>query len=145
LKAGFYFVHIRGGRNEKAIRFSGGVICIRFPFTGPRQFEGSRDGPVLRRYPQGRFHPYLGFGLGVSSVDVSGTRTQQILGSTVTQPLNDSDTSFAYQILLGVNYEINKNWSADLTYRWFGTDPQIHGGDVDYTTNMITVGVNYHF
>jgi len=99
----------------------------------------------LVRYPQGRIHPYLGFGLGVSSVDVSGTRTQQILGSTVTQSLNDSDTSFAYQILLGVNFEINKNWSADLAYRWFGTDPEIHGGDVDYTTNMITVGVNYHF
>jgi OOP family OmpA-OmpF porin len=215
------------GRNEKAIWFSGGVICIRFPFTGPRAQEtgpfyagvfggytfssdatwtfvfydqfaadlqetwvlGAKFGytpPAFKyfaveleyfylkhdidrsagssvsvvsgdatlnnfmvnflvRYPQGRFHPYLGFGLGVSSVDVSGTRTQQILGSTVTQPLNDSDTSFAYQILLGVNYEINKNWSADLTYRWFGTDPQIHGGDVDYTTNMITVGVNYHF
>ena len=99
----------------------------------------------LVRYPQGRIHPYLGFGLGVSSVDVSGTRTQQILGTTVTQPLDDSDTSFAYQILLGVNFEINKNWSADLTYRWFGTDPNIQGGDVDYTTNMITVGLNYHF
>jgi len=47
--------------------------------------------------------------------------------------------------LLGVNFEINKNWSADLTYRWFGTDPNIQGGDVDYTTNMITVGLNYHF
>ena len=95
----------------------------------------------LLRYPEGRIHPYLGLGLGVSSVDVSGTRTQ--LG--VTQPLDDSDTSFAYQILLGVNFEINRNWSADLTYRWFGTDPEIHGGDVDYRTNMVTVGVNYHF
>jgi len=95
----------------------------------------------LVRYPEGRIHPYLGLGLGVSSVDVSGTRT--VLGAA--QPLDDSDTSLAYQILLGVNVEINKNWSADVTYRWFGTDPEIHGGDVDYSTNMLTVGVNYHF
>jgi opacity protein-like surface antigen len=99
----------------------------------------------LVRYPEGRFHPYLGVGLGFSSVNVSGTSTTRVGGITSTGPLDASDTAFAYQILAGINYEINTNWSADLTYRWFSTDPDINGGDIDYTTNLITIGVNYHF
>lgn len=91
----------------------------------------------LLRYPEGRFHPYIGFGLGFSAVNVSGT--------TTTSSLDANDTAFAYQFLAGINFEINRNWSADLTYRWFSTDPDVNGGDIDYTTNLITIGINYHF
>lgn len=94
----------------------------------------------LFRYPEGRFHPYIGFGLGFSSVNVSGTTT-----TIGTSPLDANDTAFAYQFLAGINFEINRNWSADLTYRWFSTDPDVNGGDIDYTTNLITIGINYHF
>ena len=99
----------------------------------------------LLRYPEGRFHPYIGFGLGFSAVNVSGTTTTNIGGLTATSSLDANDTAFAYQFLAGINFEINKNWSADLTYRWFSTDPDVNGGDIDYTTNLITIGLNYHF
>ncbi len=79
---------------------------------------------VRLRYPEGRFNPYVGAGIGSSWYDFSGSP-------------GDSSTNFAWQFLAGVTAQVTKQWSVDLGYRYFATTPQ--------TTNQITLGVNYHF
>jgi opacity protein-like surface antigen len=100
---------------------------------------------LLAKYPEGNIHPYLGVGIGFSRVDLSGTGTMRIGGVTETESLDDDDTSFAWQILAGINFEISKNWSADITYRYFMTEPEFDGADLEIKTSMVTIGLNYHF
>jgi opacity protein-like surface antigen len=96
----------------------------------------------LLRYPEGKFHPYAGVGIGWSwgSIKIS----EPGVGS-----IDESDNAFAWQILAGVNYEITPSWSADLAYRYFSSKYSVNSGgeDVDFTSknHMILIGVNYHF
>jgi len=55
------------------------------------------------------------------------------------------ETSFAWQFLGGLNFQIAPNLSADLTYRYFGTDPHLAFVDVEYRASMVSLGLNFHF
>ena len=94
---------------------------------------------LLARYPEGRFHPYAGFGIGWSYGTFKATSAD---GS-----VDESKSAFAWQILAGVNFEITPNWSADLGYRYFQSKYSGIGEDVDVTSknHIILIGVNYHF
>jgi opacity protein-like surface antigen len=94
---------------------------------------------LLVRYPEGRFHPYAGFGIGWSY----GT----FKANTSDLSVDDSKSAFAWQILAGLNFEITPNWSADLGYRYFQAKYSGIIEDVDVTSknHIILIGVNYHF
>jgi len=92
---------------------------------------------ALARYPEGRFHPYVGFGIGLSR----GTFT----AATTTGFIDESDTAFAWQFLAGLNFEITRNWSADLGYRYFRSKYDMQNADVTSKDHIILIGVNYHF
>jgi len=49
--------------------------------------------------------------------------------------------------MAGVNFEITKNLSADLAYRYFRTkwDIKDNNDDVTSRNHMILLGVNFHF
>jgi opacity protein-like surface antigen len=99
---------------------------------------------VIVKYPDGRIHPYLGAGAGLSHVDFYGEADNTY--STNADLNNDRDTTFAWQVLAGVNFDINESLSADLAYRYFSTSAEFsHDNEIDYTTSMITVGLNFHF
>ncbi|MGZ6249084.1 MAG: outer membrane protein, partial [Syntrophales bacterium] len=96
---------------------------------------------LLVRYPEGMIHPYAGIGIGWSWGKFSGTEFR--VGS-----VDESANGFAWQILAGVNFEITRDWSADVAYRYFsskydmGSDPS---SDVTTKDNMFLLGINYHF
>ena len=92
---------------------------------------------LLARYPEGRFHPYAGFGIGWSY--------GMFKANTVDASVDESDNAFAWQILAGVNFEITPNWSADLGYRYFQSKYTIQNADVTSKDHIILIGVNYHF
>ena len=83
----------------------------------------------------------LGVGVGVdfSNLEVAG--------------LEDSDTNFAYQAIVGVNYEISKRLDLTLTYRYLNVDAPSYSAEVFkdvYTANLediekhtVTVGLRY--
>ena len=60
--------------------------------------------------------PYIGGGLGVANVAIDNLSLSMngvtILGS-------EDDTVFAYQVGLGIGYEINDEMTADFGYRYF--------------------------
>ena len=96
----------------------------------------------ILRYPEGKYHPYLGVGVGWSMASFKSSQA----GVT---PIDENDSAFAWQILVGINFEITPQWSADLAYRYFACSYSISSGannfDLDAANHMILIGVNYHF
>ena len=97
---------------------------------------------VILRYPEGKIHPYIGGGIGASSMYIQNTES---IGGRVVNVADETATGFAWQFLAGVNVDLAPNLSADLTYRYFGTNPGFSLIDVDYRTQAVTFGINFHF
>jgi len=115
---------------------------------------------LLLRDPYGQVHPYGGFGMGWTWLDMEDVKLAMEPGfewSDVSTNINKQgdldDDSFAFQILLGVNIDLTQALSADLGYRYLRIEPEIEftkgGVDLDtkmtFTTHMITVGLTYAF
>ena len=99
----------------------------------------------LLRYPEGKFHPYVGVGLGWAWSYFKGTNVESRGGVTKSLSFDESDLKFAWQALIGLNYEITREWSADVGYRYYETKPKFGDIEVSFRTNMLTLGLNYHF
>ncbi len=123
------FEHDYGPGGTSRVREAGDVYLNNFFFN------------LLLRYPQGKIHPYIGAGIGFSYFDIRNFETFR----GITFEDRESETAFAWQFLAGVNFEIVPNISADLTYRYFGTDPHLSIVDVEYRTSVISAGINFHF
>jgi len=107
------------------------------------------------KFRVGAFHPYIGFGIGATYVDVgnakinvSGLGTGQLTGSS-------DDIDFSVQALAGAEVFIAKNWALSLDYKYqYILDPTFHGdvlgADVKYHLDslgghLFTAGLNYYF
>ncbi len=93
----------------------------------------------------GALTPYLGVGAGVAEVEFENYGTNAT--GTV---LDDSDTTFAYQGMAGLNYALNGNLSLNAEYRYFATsDAEVQSGtrtsDVEYQAHNIIAGARYTF
>ena len=116
----------------------------------------------IGKYPKGKIHPYLGVGIGFSYVDFSGKKQERTAGLTTTYSIGGDDTAFTGQFLAGVNFEITKNLSVDLAYRYLITSSLDYEDDDDYDdhyhedhhedndgielkSSMVTIGLNFHF
>jgi opacity protein-like surface antigen len=98
------------------------------------------------KYPEGRFHPYLGAGIGISFVDVSAKLTARLNGvNQPTQTVSDNKNGLAWQVLAGVEIDLTNSLSADLGYRYFSTEPKFDDLKLEYNTSMLTLGLNYRF
>lgn len=64
------------------------------------------------------FTPYLGAGLGYARVKASGINGA---GAIAAVNVDDSDSKFAYQGIVGVAYNFNPNLALTLDYRYMGT------------------------
>lgn len=100
---------------------------------------------VKARYPEGRFHPYAGFGLGWSFVEVGDIKSGGYVAS------GQSGNAFCWQFLAGLDYDINPNLAVGLGYKYFATKPTIgsSGDDLyseaDYKASIVTIGLTYAF
>lgn len=97
---------------------------------------------LILRYPEGRVHPYIGGGIGGSSMNIQNT---EALGGAVVNVANETATAFAWQLLAGVNVDLAPKLSADLGYRYFGTNPGFTAINVNYKAQAVTFGLNFHF
>jgi opacity protein-like surface antigen len=106
---------------------------------------------IIGKYPRGVFHPYIGVGLGLSSSDVSAIATD---GSSSSVSIGDTHTSFAWQLLTGMEIDLANNLALDIGYRYFVTELEFNhkmefdydtSRDIDFETSMITLGVKFMF
>jgi opacity protein-like surface antigen len=101
---------------------------------------------LIVRYPDGKIHPYAGGGIGCSW----GTLNAFATAPSITGSVDQTQSAFGWQLLAGVNYEFAPKWSADLAYRYFSskynfTSREGVSADVTASSNMILLGINYHF
>jgi opacity protein-like surface antigen len=114
---------------------------------------------LIGRYPQGRIVPYVGGGIGYANVAIDDIKVTSAGRNTLNYS-SGSQGVFAYQILLGVDYDFTKNWFAGLGYKYFHankvsydnsiTSPIVPGsspGSVDalYKSHNIVVTLGYKF
>jgi opacity protein-like surface antigen len=98
----------------------------------------------ILRYPAGNIRPYIGVGIDYSKMEIGGTYTALVNGTTYTVR-DPSEDAFSYQFLVGINYRVDKYVSLDAGYRYFVADASISGADISYRANIFTLGLNYHF
>jgi len=80
--------------------------------------------------------PFVGVGLGWSRLDLDSPAFSS----------SDNDDVFTYQLIGGVAYAFNEQWSVDAEYRFIGTgDATISGADYDLNSNNLMVGLRYTF
>jgi len=101
---------------------------------------------IFTRIPAGIIHPYWGLGFGFCNSDMSAEAAQWLGGKDA--------TSFAWQLLTGVEIDMTNNLTLDIGYRYFSTELEFensteygHGNhrDVDFRTNMVTLGFKFFF
>jgi len=101
--------------------------------------------------PSGKFDPYIGAGVGVARVDYS-----QLAGAAGATLLDDTDTKFAYQGIVGVRYLMAPQWDVGVEYRYFATlDPRVRTTaatvpasvevNAPYHNDSVMLGLTYHF
>lgn len=65
-----------------------------------------------------RITPFLGAGVGVASLSMSGTQDlNMVSGAVVTGP-NKTDTRFVWALHAGLGYDLTTNWKAEVGYRY---------------------------
>jgi len=90
------------------------------------------------------FTPYLGVGLGGARVSADQ------IGAAGVQLVDDTDTVFAYQGIVGASYEVDRNLLLKADYRYLRTeDPDFTAaaGNVksEYASHSIMVGFTWRF
>ncbi len=91
---------------------------------------------LILAFPEGKIHPYRG-GIGASSMNIRNTDSvghRELAG----------DGTACLAVLAGAT-QLAPNLSADLAYRYFGTNPDFTVIDVDYRAHAVTFGLNFHF
>jgi len=100
---------------------------------------------LLFRYPPGKVHPYVGFGIGLSRATIEENDIFESNGEVLSYHFDEDDTAFAGQFIAGLNFEIMANLSGDITYKYFYSEYEIEDWDAEANNHMFTLGVNYHF
>lgn len=77
--------------------------------------------------------PYWGGGIGFAAMHLSDTF---VSGDPIPFYQEDDDTVFAYQAGAGLEIALNRQFSLDLGYRYFGTASATFGLDKDITTDL---------
>lgn len=91
------------------------------------------------------FTPYIGAGVGAANIDADGYTP---VGAT---SINDDDTVFAYQGILGAAYNLGSSAQIFADYRYFATqDPEFSAAsgvsvDGEYASHTILVGLRFFF
>lgn len=95
-----------------------------------------------------RLRPYIGGGLGVAVVNFSDYGI-----AAVPDVLDDEDTTFAWQLMGGVSYDITDRLSLGIEYRYFSAEPRLTSSaptlsvsnDVDFDSHSVLLRLNHRF
>ncbi len=96
--------------------FLGGQSIGSTPLDGSVNMYSFMPNLVFDFRPNSRFNPYVGVGTGVVFQDL------EVVESTVPLSVNVKDSSFAYQLIVGVSGCLSARTDLFVEYRFFGTD-----------------------
>lgn len=148
LSVGVQYLRLAG--NDFSESGSGTVLGVAV--SGTLDIEPTIDAFMANaalRLNDGRWHPYVGGGIGLAhaSADVTLSATFVVNGQTFVGvgSAEDSDTSFAGQAFAGVDFDVTDNIYVGLNGRYFITNSTLHGADVDFrnVAGMAVVGFRF--
>jgi opacity protein-like surface antigen len=105
------------------------------------------------RYPEGKIHPYAGFGIGWALFEVGDFTAISALdpADRITSS-GKSGNAFCWQLLAGVDFDITPNLGVGVGYKYFATKPTVGDNngegmyaEFDYRASIITLGLTYTF
>lgn len=97
----------------------------------------------------GKFHPYIGGGLGVANVDaeISATAAVTSGGTTFVSSgtVDDGDSNLALQAFVGFDYDVANNIYLGFNASYFYTDVDLFDAEVEFNNfrTMGTIGYNF--
>ena len=108
---------------------------------------------IKARYPNGPVHPYAGIGLGYSFFQLGEVTGRDSEGSVIFRGQGLSGGGLTYQLLAGVDFDITRNLSLGVGYKYFVTRPSLGSEgpgyrvdvDSDYRASIVTAGLTYTF
>jgi len=125
------------------------------------EIDGTLDGTVSvhallfnvkARYPEGKFHPYIGGGLGYAYMSVGDITETAYDGSGSAVIAGQSGGGFCWQFLAGLDFDITPNFGVNIGYKYFATKPTVGSkngdkvyADFDYRASVITAGLTFTF
>jgi opacity protein-like surface antigen len=71
---------------------------------------------IIARYPEGKAHPYIGFGPGMTYTEISFNEPD-LFGES------GNDTGFSYQVIFGADFDITSKITLGLAYKYFEVNP----------------------
>ncbi|MCG8640760.1 MAG: porin family protein [Desulfobacterales bacterium] len=86
--------------------------------------------------------PFITGGLGYSKVELNDFN---LPGSGLPN-INEDDNVFAYQVGVGLAYEMTEKATFDIGYRYFATeDPELDTSEVEFQNHILYLGLRYSF
>ncbi len=86
--------------------------------------------------------PFITGGLGYSKVELNDFN---VPGSGLPN-INEDDNVFAYQVGVGLAYEMIEKATFDIGYRYFATeDPELDTSEVEFQNHILYLGLRYSF
>ncbi len=119
-------------------------------FTGDTTVAGSMlnlfyDFKSIYDFGGGQLRPFLGAGIGMGVLAIEG-RTQDAPKSAGELELKDqTDSVFAYQLRLGLGYELARAMTASVGYRFFDTEDPVFDRFNGLESHTAEVGLRYAF
>ncbi len=140
------FFHITGtdGDTQYAYTDSGFDINMEGDVTITSLFLNAKF-----RKPDGKFHPYAGFGIGWAWVDWDNVKASIAVGNILfsSAPQSESDNGLAYQLFAGLEYDLMENMALTVGWKYFmfEADMDKFQAEIDYAAHMATVGLRFSF
>lgn len=91
------------------------------------------------------FGVYMGGGVGAASfrLKTEGSGDPITLGTHTLDVASAKQTRFAYQGMLGFNFNVDSNFVVDVGYRYFGASKPSKLFSERYQTHLVNLGLNY--
>jgi opacity protein-like surface antigen len=140
------FFHITGtdGDTQHAYTYSGVDVNLEGNVTVSSLFLNAKF-----RKPDGRFHPYAGFGIGWAWMDWDDVRASATVSDItfITSKESESDNGLAWQLFAGIEYDLVENLALTAGWKYFifEADMDKFQAEVDYAAHMVTVGLRFSF
>lgn len=98
--------------------------------------------------PSAPIHPYVGAGIGFANVGINNARAPR--SGAPDDYIDDEDIVFAYQLIVGAEYNLFENGALYAGYHYLATsDPEFEGRyntyTAEYVTHNIAAGFRYSF
>ena len=114
--------------------------------SGPVEILGASANLIYDFAPGAGLRPYAGLGVGFAEIDYDVTLHTD---GTATQYVDDADSGFATQVLLGVSARLTQRLEASLNYRYWWApwvklqDPQGVTLKTEHSAHLLMLGLRY--